>query len=139
TFANRKSIFRITNKQTSPHILTGEIRTHIELTRSAWRRNWLGNPEKFQLIAEFRITAPANKQRRMSRPSLSFELNRFELEQKTRESVRRHLWLRSHEANRVHYARPIAEINRQLQAGCIGDPKIVQQKESAPNQQICRC
>src|SRR5437879_2982453 len=33
------AVFRVANKQTSPHILTREIRTHIELARIAPRRD----------------------------------------------------------------------------------------------------
>src|SRR6266446_3739155 len=67
------------------------------------------------------------------------ELDRFELEQECGESVRCHLWFRCHEPDHVRRPRPIAEISRELQARCIADPKIVEQKETAPDQQICRC
>src|SRR5205814_9276352 len=75
TFLNQKSIFRIANKKSSPHILPREIGTHVELARIARGRNRFGHPEEFQFIAEFGAAAPANQQCRVGRRSLSFQLN----------------------------------------------------------------
>src|SRR5437016_2019876 len=82
--------FRISHKQTSPHILAREIRTHVELAGIPRWRDWLGNSKKFQFIAELWIPPPAHEQRRLRWPAPPFKLDRFELEQKSRESVRRH-------------------------------------------------
>src|SRR5205823_5451837 len=124
--SQQDTVLRIANKKTSSHILTREIRTHIEFPRIARRRNRFGDAEQFQFIAEFGAAAPAHKQRRVGRPSRSFELNRLEFEQKRRESVRRHLWLRGHEPDGVHNAWSFAEISCEMEARCIAGSKIVE-------------
>src|SRR5437016_2230458 len=122
--SQQDTVLRIANKKTSPHILTCEIRTHIEFARISRRRNRFGDAEQFQFIAEFGAAAQANKQRCVCRHGLSFEFDRLEFEQKRRESIRRHLWLRGDEADRVHNAWSFAQSSRESRARCIAVPKI---------------
>src|SRR3977135_794282 len=86
------SIFGIADKDETADITPREIRAHVEFPRVSRRLDRFGNSKQPQFVAELRIAIPANEYCRSCSFAFSFQLNRFELKQKTREPTRCHLW-----------------------------------------------
>ena len=137
--SNQHAILRIANKQASTNVPAREIGAHIEFARISGRRDRFRDSKKLQLIAEFRIAAPAHKHCRASRFVFAFQFNRLEAQQKSGKAVRRDLRLTHHKSRRRNYARTYSQPRGEPQSRRIGNLKTVQKKKPGTNERIGRC
>ena len=136
--SNAHAFLRIANKQTSAHVAPREIRAHIEFAGISGRRDRLRDSKKFEFIAEFRFAPPADKPRRARWSVFPFEFNRLEFQQKCGESIRSDLRLADDESSCSDGARPLAQLSGKPQTCRVFDLQIMQQKETACDERICR-